>query len=998
MSDHSWTTDNLASYVAGGLEAAERDRLDQHVGTCAACQQALAEAKSFDRELVSLFVTDRPRPGLEDRMIQSLRVQPAPAPKARTIRLPVALKFGLAAAAVVLLAVLGSFVEEGSIVGNKGTSASREIAAWDPPPRNQGLTLGSRGPETKGNADDVAWSMHQRIMDRRTNAEKLNDEIKDLERDNANADPGVDAPPVMGVTPGYGGWGVAGGAPMNGGFGGGPGAGGLGNQFYYNNSFVGGGGFAGNNFGGGFGGVPPATPGLRPQVDSIFLGDAQTKGGQGGQGGNNNDVDRFVPAERDREKIEPAPEMPAPQPKDPAASDLAPEPTAEKPGEPPPAENAPPARKVIRTGEMEFEVDSFESAVERIQKIVGEEKGLIGSMESSQQPNGKTQGTITVRVPPERLETLLLKLRALGELKRQRLGSRDITLVYNDTQAKLDAARVMEKRLLKIIEEAKGQIKDLLAAEKELGEWQTRIKSYESEIRTYNSQIALATLTIHLFERSITTPFAVQETERIDMGIETEDVDKAYRAAQAAVAEAKGRVFRSELKQPQPGAFNAVLHFEVKPEAAGPLRDRLHQLGKVARLEVDRQQQAEGGSGAITPNVKVEHKLTNFFVSIYNASKLKPRETVQLGLVTADVAANYQAVLNVVRKASGQVMETKLDRKPGNASSAEIKFHVQTDNAGGVLADILTLGEEINRQVVEATEQKNLTEAKRGFVITLAGFAHVMPRESSDITLATRQVPAAFQEVREAARAAGAWIQVAQLSELTQKHMTALLQFDVPRDKQAAIEAALARAGDIYTRNVGRATDTGATIDSRVGYTVRLTSDIVPRELITLGLKVDDVEQTVQSFKGLVAERDGLMLDQPISQDPYGVVSARLKFDVPLSAAAELVEKFRAAGTVSGFNVEPNPVPASKQARAFLEVTISNQPLVPTTEGPVAQLQSGLKNSFLGFAWSLKLIAIGTIFLLPWLVVAYGVYRLYRSLHRTESEPPAAAPPPAAMS
>jgi len=54
--------------------------------------------------------------------------------------------------------------------------------------------------------------------------------------------------------------------------------------------------------------------------------------------------------------------------------------TAPKPAEPPPVKPAPKAapveepavtqRKVIRSGDVEFEVDSFESTVERIRKIV----------------------------------------------------------------------------------------------------------------------------------------------------------------------------------------------------------------------------------------------------------------------------------------------------------------------------------------------------------------------------------------------------------------------------------------------------------------------------------------------------------------------------------------------------------------------------------------------------------------------------------------------------
>src|SRR6185436_4006754 len=40
----------------------------------------------------------------------------------------------------------------------------------------------------------------------------------------------------------------------------------------------------------------------------------------------------------------------------------------------------------------------------------------------------------------------------------------------------------------------------------------------------------------------IKAPFALVETERVEMGLEVEDVEKAQRDALAAIAEAKGRV------------------------------------------------------------------------------------------------------------------------------------------------------------------------------------------------------------------------------------------------------------------------------------------------------------------------------------------------------------------------------------------------------------------------------------------------------------------------
>src|SRR5262249_48940455 len=143
------------------------------------------------------------------------------------------------------------------------------------------------------------------------------------------------------------------------------------------------------------------------------------------------------------------------------------------------------------------------------------------------------------------------------------------------------AARTMEERLLKIIKDGKGEIKDLVAAEKELGVWRTRIEEFEGEIRYYNNQIGLSTLTITLVEKEIQAPAALVENERGRLSIEVEDVDKARQAVLAALTEAKGRLTKSDMKQHAAGQLQALISFEVAPASADKVRDSLRKLGIV---------------------------------------------------------------------------------------------------------------------------------------------------------------------------------------------------------------------------------------------------------------------------------------------------------------------------------------------------------------------------------------------------------------------------------
>ena len=173
---------------------------------------------------------------------------------------------------------------------------------------------------------------------------------------------------------------------------------------------------------------------------------------------------------RDRQKLDlvaPIAGIPLP------AEQNVPTKTAEeiKKTEPAPAPPPSPRRIIIRTGDLEFEIESFDASVATILKLVSAAKGsFVATINSDKLPNGKVRGSVVVRVPPELLDNFVLDLRKdlakAGELKNQRIGSQDITKQYTDLESRLRAARAMEERLLKIIKDGKGQIKDLLGGGK----------------------------------------------------------------------------------------------------------------------------------------------------------------------------------------------------------------------------------------------------------------------------------------------------------------------------------------------------------------------------------------------------------------------------------------------------------------------------------------------------------------------------------------------------
>src|SRR5262249_29539574 len=97
-----------------------------------------------------------------------------------------------------------------------------------------------------------------------------------------------------------------------------------------------------------------------------------------------------------------------------------------------------------------------------------------------------------------------------------------------------------------------------------------------------------------------------------------------------------------------------------------------------------------------------------------------------------------------------------------------------------------------------------------------------------------------------------------------------------------------------------RAADSDSVTDSKVLYKVALISAkrLKPREVATLGVEVADVDGSVTLFAAQVAEVKGRQVDSVLDRDAAGHATARLVFEVPLTAAPGLLERFKGAGKV----------------------------------------------------------------------------------------------------
>ena len=358
---------------------------------------------------------------------------------------------------------------------------------------------------------------------------------------------------------------------------------------------------------------------------------------------------------------------------------------------------------IIRSGDMEFEVDSFDAAVAAVVRLIGITRdAFVATVNSEKLANGKMRGSVVVRMPPERLDEFVLELqqgplevgRPQGPNASAARTSPSITPTWRASSGPICTggdpapARYPQKR--------QGREEDLLAVEKD--------KRLPREDRTDRGGAPLLRQPRgpqhapgNAPGEGIRAAAAFTETERVSTGIEVEDVEKAYHEAQAAIREMKGRISQAEMKQQAAGQFNAKLVFEIAPGAGGPdARTGSGSLGNMVRLEMDRVQKIDNG-GEPTKDGKIRRGDTEFHVSLYNLANVEPRETTLLTLVAADVPAAYRKLRDTLAKLKTTMRDAALREQDKSTVVAVVDF------------DVRRVDEPAAQQAVEAASARSST-------------------------------------------------------------------------------------------------------------------------------------------------------------------------------------------------------------------------------------------------------------------------------------------------
>ncbi|XVV03471.1 DUF4349 domain-containing protein [Actinosynnema sp. CA-248983] len=191
----------------------------------------------------------------------------------------------------------------------------------------------------------------------------------------------------------------------------------------------------------------------------------------------------------------------------------APTPQQGKPGEPAKGEvqntgAVQQERQLVRTASVELRTTDVTGVLGQVKKLVLDKGGY-----PAQENATKTQGTVTLRVPGDRLDAVLTDFDLLPdtEVVRRDLKSEDVTEQVVDVEARLANQRASVERVRGLLERA-GSTAEITTIEAELTKRQSELESLQRRYDTLKGQVAMSTLTVTVNQKSA-PPEAPKEEE-----------------------------------------------------------------------------------------------------------------------------------------------------------------------------------------------------------------------------------------------------------------------------------------------------------------------------------------------------------------------------------------------------------------------------------------------------------------------------------------------------
>jgi hypothetical protein len=169
-----------------------------------------------------------------------------------------------------------------------------------------------------------------------------------------------------------------------------------------------------------------------------------------------------------------------------------------------PAPSAKPAQaidqKIIYTGTLSVVAKSFDEAEPKVREIVKRHNAYIADAQVQRNQGSQPSATWVVRTPAEKFDDCMHDLAALGVPESQRVTTQDVGEEYVDVQSRIAAKKKVEERVLEMLKDRKGDLREVMELETKLSGIREEIERAQGRLNFLTNRVSYSTINLTLRE------------------------------------------------------------------------------------------------------------------------------------------------------------------------------------------------------------------------------------------------------------------------------------------------------------------------------------------------------------------------------------------------------------------------------------------------------------------------------------------------------------------
>lgn len=166
-------------------------------------------------------------------------------------------------------------------------------------------------------------------------------------------------------------------------------------------------------------------------------------------------------------------------------------------------------RKVIQTASLKITVKDTATVLNAVQSLAAELGGYVVTSNAWRETE-QLRAQVTVRIPAEKLQTALQRIRAQAiKVDSESISGQDVTQEYTDNESRLRNLRATEKELLELLTTARektGKAEDVLAIFRELTQIREQIEMLQGRQQYLATMTAMATINVDIWPEPLEKP------------------------------------------------------------------------------------------------------------------------------------------------------------------------------------------------------------------------------------------------------------------------------------------------------------------------------------------------------------------------------------------------------------------------------------------------------------------------------------------------------------